>query len=85
MCAGIRVIADDTGNTRTVAVAKANVLTSAGTKTIPEGTKIGGQYTNYITLSQTTEFETVEAGKVVYQEGMEIDCDHAPGTPNPCG
>lgn len=60
-----------------------DISTSNGVLDLPEGTLIGGNPTNYITLSEGTTLETT-AGSEYFASGTKIDCDVPPGEPNPC-
>jgi hypothetical protein len=62
----------------------AGVQTSVGVRTISEGAKIGGDFTNSITITEEKTVITKEAGAVTFSEDTEIDCEHPPGTPDPC-
>jgi len=60
-----------------------NVPTSNGTLDLPNGTLVGGEPTNYITLTEATTMETT-TGPETFTAGTKIDCDHSPGEPDPC-
>lgn len=59
------------------------VSTSNGVLDLPNGTLVGGNPINYITLTEAITMETTE-GSQNFTAGMKIDCDHAPGEPDPC-
>lgn len=59
------------------------VSTSEGTKDLPETTLVGGDPSNYITLSEETTMETT-SGTQTFAVGTKVDCDPLPGYPNPC-
>ena len=83
----ISIAAVYAGNSRVLTLdeEEPGVLTSAGTIDLPEGTKLGGSPTNYITLSEDIYVMTVEEGEQTIELGTLINCDHPPGTPDPCG
>ena len=60
-----------------------DVSTSNGVLDLPEGTLVGGEPINYITLTEDVTLETT-SGTQNFTNGTKIDCDHAPGYPDPC-
>ena len=61
-----------------------DVSTSNGILDLPEGTLVGGEPINYITLTEDVTLETTE-GSQNFTAGMKIDCSHEPWEPDPCG
>jgi len=61
----------------------ADVSTSNGVLDLPDGTMVGGDPSNYITLSAETTMETT-SGTQTFQVATKIDCDHDIGEPDPC-
>jgi len=59
------------------------IQTSAGIVTLYAGTMLGGQPSNYATLDNQETFQTT-VGPKTFAAGTMIDCDHAPGEPDPC-
>jgi len=60
-----------------------DVLTSNGTIDLPNGTLVGGEPTNFITLEENKTMKTTEGPKN-FTIGMKIDCDYEPWEPDPC-
>jgi len=59
------------------------VSTSEGTKDLPTGALVGGDPSNYITLTAETTMETT-SGTQTFESGTKIDCNHEPFEPDPC-
>jgi len=60
-----------------------NIATSAGTLTLIEGSMVGGEPSNYITLNNQETLQTT-TGPETFTAGAKIDCDHELGAPDPC-
>jgi hypothetical protein len=68
----------------TVAMNTPNVNTDKGIMTVLEDHSIGGTYLVYVSLKDATQIQTKESGMVTFPPGTEIDCERAPGKPDPC-
>ena len=60
-----------------------NVSTSSGYLTLYTNNEVGGNPSNYITLSAAIVLQTT-AGPRSFTSGTRIRCDYPPGVPNPC-
>lgn len=60
-----------------------DVQTSSGLLNLPNGTLVGGNPLDYITLTENITMETT-VGTKNFTDGMKIDCDPPPNYPDPC-
>lgn len=60
------------------------VSTSNGVLDLPAGTYVGGNPSNYVTLTQGT-FMLIDSGYEFFPVDTKVDCDPQPGYPDPCG
>ncbi len=71
------------GQAYTLSKGEKNVETDVGLVTLYEGTNVGGDPYNYISLTEGIFLQTTD-GEIFFEAGTKVDCDVPPGHPDPC-